>query len=168
MVFVKFHNMKQKKKNSNVAFNLFFLLAQIFTTFQQVKTICPQFKFTNVQLFLLFFNLCTIFLKMFVFSFFFPYVQQCSSFFSLPFCLFPLSFFPYVQQCSSFFSLPFCLFPLSFTFFYFFLIINCSFLSFFSNLISTSLCLYLNKITIGSRLPVYSISNNISINKHGS
>ena len=43
--------------NSN---KLFF--SQIFTTFQQAKTICPQLKFTNVQLFSFFlFNLYTVY-----------------------------------------------------------------------------------------------------------
>ena len=56
--------------------------------------------------------------------------------------LFPLS-------CSFLF-----LFLYSFFFFFFFFIINCSFnVPFFPNLISTSFCLYLNTITIGS-LPI--------------
>ena len=80
---------------------------------------------------------------MFVFSFFFSLccVQQCSSFFSLPFLSFSI-----VRHL------------FSFSFF----LINCSF-TIFSNLISASLWLYLNITTIGSCLPAYSISNNISI-----
>ena len=76
------------------------------------------------------------------------------------FILFFLSFFFCVQQCSSFLSFHLCPFSIVlylflFLFFFLFLfIINCSFtvpFFFFSfNPISTSLCLYLNTITIGS------------------
>ena len=131
--------MKQKKKflcrlyTQPNSFFFFSFFSQIFTSFQQVKTICPQIKFTNVQFFLFFSNLYTVYFS-----------EKCSGFF--------LFFFPlcYVQWCSSFFSFPLCLFPLSCTFFFLF-IINCSFtILFFSNFISTSLRLYLNIITIGS------------------
>ena len=81
--------------------------------------------------------------------------------------MFVLFFLFFSMRCPTefkflFFSLSVSFHCLVVLFFSFFFIINCSFtILFFSNLISTSLCLYLN-ITIGSRLPVYSISNNIS------
>ena len=101
-----------------------------------------------------FFNLCSdvlsILLKMSVLSFFFPIccVQQCSSFFS--FFFFPSFFYCPVRFC-------FCF---HFFFFIFFfhnkLLIQCPF--FFFNLISTSLCPYLNTITIGSLPSLFNFS----------
>ena len=155
MVFVKFHNMNREKNflmsplNSN---------SKIFFTLQQVKTIL-QSQFKNVQFsFLLFFNLCTdvlsILLKMSVlFFFFFLYavfnnVQVSSLFFS--FRLF--SIVPYV------FVFVLIIF---YIFFHFFFIINCSFnVSFFPNLISTSLCPYRNTITIGSLPSLFNFSHS--------
>ena len=133
MVFVKFHNMKQEKK--------FFLMSplnsnnlKIFTL--QVKTIL-QSQFTDVQFsFLLFFNLCTVYFTKNVCSFFL--------FFLYMLCPTMFKFF-------SFFFCPFSIVLYLFVFVFIFFIINCSFnVPLFSNLISTSLCLYLNTITIGS------------------
>ena len=111
-------------------------------------------------------------------------VHKCSAFFSFFFnlctvyytkeCLF-FSFFFFHMLCLTVFKFLFLsspvLFPLSCTFlvlFSFFLIfyfhnkllIHCPF---FSNLISTSLCLYLNTITIGS-LPSLFNFNHSTIN----
>ena len=122
-------------------------------TLQQVKTIL-QSQFKNVQFsFLLFFNLCTVYLKnvrSFFFLFFICCVQQCSSYSSLFFLLsvpssLSCSFFLFVFFCSHFFS-------------FFFFIINCSFnVPFFSTLY-LPLCLYLNTITIGSLPSLFNFS----------
>ena len=68
MVFVKFHNMKQEKKISNVTFKLK-TNSKIFTL-QQVKTIL-QSQFTNFQFSFLLFSIYvqSILLKMSVLSF---------------------------------------------------------------------------------------------------
>ena len=124
MAFVKFHYMRQEKKflmsplNSN---KLFFFSTNFHFTSQNNITITVH-KCSALFSFLFqsyFFNLYTVYFskKCSLFSFFFFFslccVQQCSSVFSLPLCLFPLS-------CTSlFFSF--------LLFFSFFLIINCSF-----------------------------------------
>ena len=131
MVFDKFHNMKQEKKNflmsplnSNKLTNFHFTTSQNNITITVHK--CSIFFF-------FFFHLCTayFFFKSSFFSFFFfsiCCVQQCSSFF-----FFPLSF-------------SIVLYHFFFFFFYNKLLIH---YPFFSNLISASLCLYLNTLTIG-------------------
>ena len=144
MVFVKFHNMNRKKK---------FLMSPLtsnsknFSLYNKSKQ-CYNHSSKMFSFLFFFFNLCTdvlsILLKMSVLSFFFICcVQQYSSVFSFFF-----HFFPSSLSCS-FFS--FCFFSVFIFFSFFLFIINCSFnVSFFSNLISTSLCPYLNTITIGS------------------
>ena len=135
MTFVKFHNMKQEKFFFLISplntKKLFFFSSQIFTL-QQVKTLL-QSQFTNVQI-SFFFQLLSIFLKNVRSVLFFSIccVQQCSSFFFYS----SLSFFIVLS-----------LFPFIFFIFYNKLLIH---YPFFSNLISASLCLYLNRITIGS------------------
>ena len=103
--------------------------SQIFTL-QQNKTIL-QSQFTNVQLsFLFFFYVLSIFLK------------NVRSFLSLFFLcvVFNSVKYPFLSSLS-----------FSIVLYLFFKIINCSFNNpFFKNLISASLCLYLNSITIGS------------------
>ena len=143
MVFVKFH--MNRKKISTVAFKL--KQTQTFFTLQQVKTML-QSQFTNVQFSFLLFSIYVLSIKKkcsFFLSFFFICcVQQCSSFSSFSFSF--LSFFFFFVL----FSLSCSFFSFCFQFFSFF-IINCSFnVPFFFNLISTSLCPYLNSITIGS------------------
>ena len=146
MVFVKFHNMKQKK-NSNVAFKLK-LKNFHFTTSQNNITItvhkCSVF-------FSSFFNLCTVhFSKKIFFNSFFFFYMPCSTMFKFLFFFFSLSFF----HCPVTFCFCFC-----FHFFSFFFIINCSFnVPLFFNPISTSLCLYLNTITIGSLPSLFNFS----------
>ena len=77
MVFIKFHNMKQEKKISNVAFKLkqtlFSFFLTNFPTSQQVKTILTIKVHKCSAIFFFFFSIyaLSIFLKMFVFSFFF-------------------------------------------------------------------------------------------------
>ena len=134
MVFVKFHNMKQKKKilmsplNSNKLTNFHF-------TSQNNITITVH-KCSVFFSLIFFFNLCTVYFTKkcsFFSSFFFLYAQ---------FTVFKFPFFS---------SLPFFHCPVPFCFSSFFhnkLLIHCPF--FFFNLISISLCLYLNTITIGS------------------
>ena len=144
MVFIKFHNMNRKKKNSNVAFKLKLKKFFHFTTSQNNVTItvhkCSVF-FSSV-----FFNLCTVYFTENVCSFFlfFPIccVQQCSSFsFFFPFCLFFIVLYVFV-----FIFIYFLLFFLSF-----FFIINCSFnVSFFFSTLYLPPCLFLNMITKGS------------------
>ena len=145
MVFVKFHNMKQKKKflmsllNSNKFKHFHFTTSQNNITITVHK--CSVFFFS-------FFNLCTVYFtkKMSVLSFFsffllyavFSNVQVSFPFFSLSFFHCPVPFF---------FLFFFFLFSFFFSFFHNKLLIHCPF---FFNLISTSLCLYLNTITIGS------------------
>ena len=143
MVFVKFHNMKQKK-NSNVAFKL--KQTQKFSLYKS-----KQYYNHSAQIFsFLFFSIYVLSIslkKMFVLFFlFFPSiccVQKCSSFLSFPL----LSFF----HCPVPFSF---LFLFSF-FFHNKLLIHCHF---FFKLISTSLCLYLNTITIGSLPSLFNFS----------
>ena len=101
MVFVNCHNMKQKK-NSNVTFKLkqtlFFFLTNFSTILNKstIFTICPQSKFTNVQLFLFFQSMhCLFFPKVFVFSFFFS--MLCLTVFKF---LFFFSFFSVFFHCS--------------------------------------------------------------------
>ena len=106
-------------------------------------------------LFSSFFNLCTdvqsILLKMSVLSFFFSLyavfndVQVSSLFFS--FRLFSIVLYVFVFA--------FIIFFLFFFFFHNKLLIQCLF---FSNLISTSLCPYLNTITIGSLPSLFNFS----------
>ena len=112
---------------------------------EQVKPILQYVHNQSSQMFSFFlflFNLCTVYFPKNVR--FFPFFMLCSSVFKFLFFFFSSLSFSIVL--SSFFCL--------------FLIINCSFTIFFlKNLISDSLCLYLNIITIGSCLPVYSISN---------
>ena len=102
-----------------------------------------------------FFNLCIVYLKKNVLSFFFFFsyavfnnVQVSLLFFFLFF-----SVFLFHPHCPVAFCFCFC--------FHFFFIINCSFnVPCFSNLISTSLCPYLNTITRGSlpsNIPLLSI-----------
>ena len=134
MVFVKFHNMTRKKNflmsplNSNKLTNFHFTTSQsnITITVHKCSVFFPFF----------FPNLCTVYFS-----------KKCSffSFFFFSICC--------VQQCSSFLSFPLCPFSIVlYLFFSFFfhnkLLIHCPF--FFFNLISVSLCLYLNTITIGS------------------
>ena len=138
MVFVKFHNMNQEKKiflmsplNSNKLTNFHFKTSQnnITITVHKYSLFFSLFFF---QCIVYFTKKCSFFS---FFLFFICCVQQCSSFLSFSLSLFhcPVPFF-----C-------FC-----FLFSFFFFIINCSFTAlFFFNLISTSLCLYLNTITIG-------------------
>ena len=128
--------------NSNKLSFLFFLTN--FPTSQQVKTIL-QSKFTNVQFFFFFFNLCTVYFPKNVHFLFLFFLMLCSTVFK--FLFFSFLSFSMVLSLFSFFS-----------FFYNKLLIH-----YFFNLISTSLCFYLNIITIGSCLPIYSISNDISI-----
>ena len=125
--------------NSN---KLFFLIFQSYSTSQSILTICPQLKCTNVQLFSFFKNLCTVY---------FP--KKNVRFFFLSFH----AVFNNVQVSISFFYL----FPLSCRpfFFSFYTKLLIHYLFIFLNLISASLCLYLDIVTIGSCLPVYSISN---------
>ena len=114
IVFVKFHNMKQKKilmspLNSTLFFTNFLTILNKSTIF----TICPQSKFTNVQFFSFFFQFmdCAFFLKMVIFLCFFHAVFNSVQ---VSFLLsFPLVFFH-------------CL-----VVFIFFFIINCSFTIFF-------------------------------------
>ena len=114
--------------------------SQIFTL--QVKTILLS-QFTNIQLSFLFgffFSICVLSI----------FLKKCS-FFSFIFFFFLICC---VQQCSSFFSFLPCPFSIILYLFFFFfsfffhykLLIHCPFF----NLIATSLCLYLNTITIGS------------------
>ena len=123
MVFVKFHNMKQKKN--------FFLMSPLnssklknfhFTTSQNNITItvhkCSVF-------FSSFFNLCTVyFSKKNVCSFFVFFYMLCSTMFKFLFFFFSLSFF----HCPVPFCFCFCF--LFFSFFFFFhnkLLIQCPF-----------------------------------------
>ena len=166
MVFDKFH-MKQKKKilmsplNSNKLF-FSFLIFQQFWTSQNNITICPQLKFIKFkQIFsfsfvtiyaLLFFIKNVHFLKRFLmlcstgfkFLFFF-------SFFFYFFCLFPLFCRPFLKKC---------------------FFINKLLIHYFLNLISASLCLYLNIITIGSLIKLFQwyffFFQQVSLQKHGS
>ena len=135
MVFVKFHNMKQEK----IFFNAAFKLKQTF--------FFTNFHFTSQN------NIAIT-------------VHKCSAFlfFSSMYCLFFLknvcSFLSFFFLCAVFNSvqISFFFFLVSFhcpvPFFKKKIIINCSFtilfFFFFFNLISASLCLYLNSITIGS------------------
>ena len=144
MVFVKFHNMNRKKKISNVAFKL--KQPQNFSLYNKSKQCYYQSSKMFSILFFFFQSMYCLFKKkssfFLSFSFFICCVQQCSSFF---FFSFFSSFSPFSLSCSFLF-----LFCFSFLF-SFFSIINCSFnVPCFSNLISTSLCPYLNTITIGS------------------
>ena len=82
---------------------------------------------------------CLFFLKMFIFSFFF--FMLCSTVFKFLFNFFFLLPFSIVLSSSLFFFL------------------NRSFTTYFFNLVSASLCLYLNIVTMGLCTPVYSISN---------
>ena len=98
MVFVKFHNMKQEKKISNVTFKLKQLTNFHFTTSQ--NNIAITIHKCSAFFFFFFIRVLSIFLKnvhSFLSFFFICCVQQCSSFlFFLP-CPFPLS-------CTFFFS----------------------------------------------------------------
>ena len=150
MVFVKFHNMKQEKNfflmsplNSNKFF--FFFTNFHFTTSQNniaitVLKCSVFFSFFFQSMYCLYFEKnVRSFLSFSCFFIFFN--MLCSTVFKFPFFS-SLSF----SHCPA----PFC-FCFFFPFFSFFFIINCSFtVHFFLNLISTSLCLYLNTITIGS------------------
>ena len=138
-----------KKKFSNVAFKL--KQTQKFFTLQ-VKTML-QSQFTNVQFSFLLFSIYVLSIK-----------KKCSFFLSLFFSYAPFNniqvtflsffffFFPSSLSYSFFFLFFFCFHFFFFFFFFFRFIINFSFnvFSFFFNLISTSLCPYLNTITIGS------------------
>ena len=98
MVFVKFNNMKQEKKFSNVAFKL-----KNFFTLQQVKTIL-QSQFTNDLFYFLLFSIyvLSILLKMSVLSFFLSFLYAVFlSHFHCPVAFF---FFLFVFLFSSFFS----------------------------------------------------------------
>ena len=136
MVFVKFHNMKQEKKISNVAFKLKQLTNFYFTTSQNNIAITVH-KCSAFFSFLFFFiYVLSIFLKNVrsFLSFFLFFYMLCSTVFKFPFFS-SLSFF-----CTFFF------------FFFFFFIINCSFniLFFFFFFFKPYLCLYLNSTNIGS------------------
>ena len=106
--------------------------------FSSFFNLCTVYFTKNVCSFFLFFSLYTVFNNVQVLLFFF---------------LFLCPFFP--LSCSFLF-----LFWFSFFFsIFFFFIINCSFnVPFFSNLIFTSLCPYLNTITIGSLPSLFNFS----------
>ena len=138
--------------NSN---NSFF--SQLFDHSQQVKTILtigPQLKFTKFK-WMFSFSFVTIyalsFLKMFVFWGVFYAVFNSVQ------VSFPLFFYSVFFHCSV-------------VLFFWFLLINCSFTIFF-NLISASLCLYLNIITIGSLIKLFQwysfFFQQVSLQKHG-
>ena len=134
MVFVKFHNMKQEKK-SNV-----FKLKQThkFSLYNKSK----QYYNHSSQMFSFLF----FFFPIYVLSIF---LKKCS-FFSFFFYMLCSTVFNFLSFLPCPFSIVLHLF---FPFFFFFFLINCSFtvfLFFFTNLISASLCLYFNTITIGS------------------
>ncbi len=113
-------------------------------TLQQVKTML-QSQFKNVQFSFLLFSIYVLSIKKNVRCFFLSFFYVlCSTMFKFLFFFF-LSHF----HCPAAFF--FLVFFFLFSFFCFFLIINCSFnVPCFSNLISTSLCPYINTITIGS------------------
>ena len=114
MVFVKFHNMKQEKKNSNVAFKLKQLTNFHFTTSQNNIIITVH----KCSVFFLF-HLCTVcffFLIFVLFFFFFLFVVfnsvQVSFLFLSVFFHWPVPFF-------SFFFIINCSFTILFFFFFF-------------------------------------------------
>ena len=145
MAFVKFHNIKQKKK-SNVPFKLkqtLFFFTYFFNYSQQVKiilTICPQLMFSKFK-------------QMFSFSFVTIYALSIFPknirFFFLFYAVFNSV---RVSLLLFFFS---CLFHCPVVLFFY----NKLLIHYFFNLISASLCIDLNIITIGSCTPVYSNSN---------
>ena len=145
MVFVKFHNMN-RKKISNVAFklkqpqNLSLYKSKQYYNYSSQMTV----------FFSSFFNLCTVY-----------FTKNACSFFLSFFLLYAM--FNNVQLLSFCFLCPFFHCPVAFcfgfTFFFPFfhnkLLIQCPF---FSNLISTSLCPYLNTITIGTLPSLFNFS----------
>ena len=150
MVFVKFHNMNRKKKFPNVAFKL--KQTQKVSLYNKSKQYYNHSSKMLSFLFFFFFNLCTVYITKIVcsfFLFFFLFHMLCSTISSV-FSFFFLFFF-HLHCPVAFFFFLFSVFIFFFLFFFFRFIINCSFnASFFFNLISTSLCPYLNTITIGS------------------
>ena len=129
-------------------------------TLQQIKTIL-QSQFTNVQFSFLLFSIyvLSILLKMSVLSFFlsFFFHMLCSTMFKFFFFFFYFVFFSFSPSSL---SCSFFVFVLVFiSFFFLFFIINGSFnVPCFSNLISTSLCPYLNTLTIGSLPSLFTFS----------
>ena len=148
MVFVKFHNMNRKKNflmsplNSN-KLKKFHFTSQNNITITVQK--CSVFFSSFFSIYVL-----SILLKLSVLSFFFfLFHMLCST--MLKFLFFLFSFFFHLHcPVAFFFLLVFFCFHFFLSFFFSFhnkLLIQCLF---FFNLISTSLCPYLNTITIGS------------------
>ena len=147
MVFVKFHNMNRKKKNSNVK------QPQKVSLYKSKQYYNHSSK--SSVFFSSFFNLCSdvlsILLKMSVLSSFFLYAVSNNVQVSFSF------FFPSFFSLSCTFLFLF-LFSFFFLFFFIFFIINCSFnVPFFSTLY-LPLSLYLNTITIGSLPSLFNFS----------
>ena len=144
MVFVKFHNMNRKKNFLMSSLNSSSKFFSLYNKSKQYYSHSSQ-MFSFLFFFFSIYVLMFILLKMSVLSFF-PYML-CSTMFKFLFFFFSFRLFSIV------------LYVFVFCFHHFFFIINCSFnVSFFSNLISTSLCPYLNSITIGSLPSLFNIS----------